>query len=329
MKALVTGAGGFLGYSIARLLCEHDVDVRGYSRRRHAKLDALGIEQFTGDLTNLEALTKAVSNCDTVFHVAAKAGVWGPWREYYDTNVIGTRFVIKACQKADVPRLVFTSSPSVTFAGLDQEGIDEKAPYPREFLAHYPHTKMLAEREVLAANSPELATVSLRPHLIWGPDDPHLIPRLIQRARAGKLKRIGKEDKLVDTTYVENAAIAHLQAAEKLSFNSAISGKAYFLSQGEPEPLWTFVNRVMRAAGAPQITRTVSPRLAYFAGAMMEMYYQLTGKKGEPPMTRFVAKQLSTSHWFNLSAARKDFGYNPIITTEQGIERMSAWLKTL
>ena len=329
MKALVTGGGGFLGYAVARLLSKNQIDVRSYSRGRHAKLDALGVEQFAGDLTDLTSLTKAADDCEIVFHVAAKAGVWGPWKEYFDTNVLGTRNVLAACRQARVPRLVFTSSPSVTFAGTDQDGINEAAPYPTHFLAHYPHSKAMAEREVLAANSPELATVSLRPHLIWGPDDPHLIPRLVERARAGKLRRIGRADKLVDTTYVENAALAHLQAADKLAFHSPVSGKAYFLSQGEPEPLWDFINRVMAGAGLPEVRKTVSPWVARTAGALLEKYDSLRGLPGEPPMTRFVARQLSTSHWFDLSAAKRDFGYEPVISTAKGFEKMAGWLRAL
>ncbi|WP_020468626.1 NAD-dependent epimerase/dehydratase family protein [Zavarzinella formosa] len=329
MNALVTGGGGFLGFAVVKLLREHGHTVRSYSRQRHSKLDALSVEQYAGDLTDLSSLTKAIDGCDTVFHVAAKAGVWGPWRDYFATNVTGTRNILTACRTASVPRLVFTSSPSVTFAGEDQEGINEKVPYPATFLAHYPHTKAIAEQEVMAANSPELATVSLRPHLIWGPDDPHLIPRLVERAKAGKLRRIGHASKLVDTTFVDNAAMAHLQTAKKLAPGSPVAGKAYFLSQGQPEPLWDFINRVMRVAALPEVTKTVSPRLALTAGAVLETAYRLTGRTAEPPMTRFVARQLSTSHWFDLTAARRDFGYSPQVSTAKGFELMADWLKSL
>lgn len=329
MTALVTGGGGFLGFAVVKHLREYGYAVRSYSRHRYAKLEALGVEQHSGDLTDLPVLLTAVAGCDTVFHVAAKAGVWGPWRDYFATNVTGTRNVIAACRAASVPKLIFTSSPSVTFAGEDQEGIDERAPYPTHFLAHYPHTKAIAEQEVMAANSPTLATVSLRPHLIWGPDDPHLIPRIIERARAGKLRRIGHAPKLVDTTFVDNAATAHLQAADKLAPGSAVAGKAYFLSQGEPEPLWDFINRVLNLAGLPAVTSMVSPRVAYMAGAILETAFRVTGRTSEPPMTRFVARQLSTSHWFDLSAAKKDFGYDPKISISEGFERMGGWLESL
>jgi 2-alkyl-3-oxoalkanoate reductase len=361
MKALVTGGGGFLGSAIVRLLRERGDAVRSFSRGTYPALDALGVEQVRGDLGDANAVAKATAGCDIVFHVAAKAGVWGSWREYYDANVVGTENVIAACRATGIRRLVFTSSPSVTFAGVDQNGVNESEPYPTKFLAHYPHTKALAEQAVLKANGPDLATVALRPHLIWGPGDPHLIPRLVERARAGKLKRIGQESKLVDTIYVDNAAVAHLQAADQLAqtsgsrsgarsaseasvsslacasgsaggdnlLNSAsasaspVAGKAYFLSQGEPVPLWDFVNRVLAVAGLPPVTKSVPVRLAYTVGAVLENAYRILRFRGEPPMTRFVAKQLSTAHWFDLTAARRDFGYAPAISTDEGLRRLN------
>src|SRR5262245_33608229 len=241
MKALVTGGGGRLGGEIGRMLGERGDSVRSSSRSTYLKLEASGAEQVRGDLSDPAAVATAAEGCDIVFHVAAKAGVWGRWEEYYQANVLGTDNVIAACRKHGIRRLVFTSSPSVTFAGVDQDGVDESEPYPDRYQAHYPHTKALAEQRVHAANGPDLATVSLRPHLTWGPGDPHLIPRLIERARTGKLRRIGRRSKLVDTTYVENAALAHVQAADRLAVGSPLAGQVYFISQGAPEPLWDFV----------------------------------------------------------------------------------------
>lgn len=324
MKALVTGGGGFLGGAIVRLLRDRGDVVRSFSRGAYPALDALGVEQVRGDLVDPMAVAKAAEGCDVVIHAAAKAGVWGPLREYYQANVVGTANVIAACREHGIRRLVFTSSPSVTFAGVDQNGVNESEPYPTRFLAHYPETKAEAEQRILAANGPDLATVALRPHLIWGPGDPHLIPRLVQRARAGRLRRIGREPKLVDTTYVDNAAVAHVQAADRLAPGSRVGGKAYFISQGEPEPLWDFVNRLLGAAGLPPVTRTASPRLAYTVGAILERVYGLLRLRGEPPVTRFVAKQLSTAHWYDLTAAKNDLGYAPAVSTEVGMERLAA-----
>lgn len=327
MKALVTGGGGFLGGAIVRLLRERGDTVRSFSRQSYPALDALGVEQVRGDLSDRAAVQSAAARCDIVFHVAAKAGVWGPWSDYYRANVLGTENVIVACRANSIGRLIFTSSPSVTFAGIDQKGVDESESYPKRFLAHYPHTKALAEQAILAANGPELATVALRPHLIWGPGDPHLVPRLIERARAGRLKRVGRASKLVDTVYVDNAAAAHLLAADRLGPGSVVAGKVYFISQGEPEPLWDFVNKVLAAAGLPPMTRSVPAGVAYATGAILEGLYRLLRLRGEPPMTRFVARQLSTAHWFDLTAARRDLGYVPAVSTEEGLNRLAASLK--
>jgi 2-alkyl-3-oxoalkanoate reductase len=327
MKALVTGGGGFLGGAIVRLLRERGDSVRSFSRGTYPSLDSLGVEQARGNLSDPVAVSAAAKGCDIVFHVAAKAGVWGPWREYYDANVIGTRNVIAACREHGIRKLVFTGSPSATFAGKDQDGVDESEPYPKRFLAHYPHTKAIAEQELLAANGLELATVSLRPHLIWGPGDPHIIPRIIERAKAGKLRRIGTRPLLVDTTYIDNAAVAHLQAADRLDIGSPIAGKAYYISQGEPEPIWDFITKVLDAAGLPPVNRSISPTLAYFAGMASEVFYRLLRLGGEPTVTRFVAKQMSTAHWYDLTAARRDLGYSPAVSTEQGLKRIGDWLR--
>ncbi|HKA07645.1 MAG TPA: NAD-dependent epimerase/dehydratase family protein [Gemmataceae bacterium] len=327
MKALVTGGGGFLGGEIVRLLRERGDDVRSFSRRGHSALDALGVEQVHGDLADADAVAAAAHGCDIVFHVAAKTGVWGRWGGYYTANVVGTKNVLAACRKHGIPRLVFTSSPSVTFAGKDQNGVNESEPYPALYLAHYPHTKALAEQEVLAANGPELATVALRPHLIWGPGDPNLIPQLVGRARSGRLRRIGNGTNLVDTTYVENAAIAHLQAADLLAPGSPVAGRAYYLSQGEPQPLWKFADRILGCAGLPPVTRGVSTRLAYAAAVAIERIHRLLPFIGDPPITRFVVRQLSTAHWFDLTAAKRDFGYVPKISTEEGLRRIAEWFK--
>jgi 2-alkyl-3-oxoalkanoate reductase len=324
MRALVTGGGGFLGSAIVRRLLAGGHAVRSLARGHSPALERLGVEQVQGDVADAATVGRAVAGCDVVFHVAAKAGVWGPAAEYHAANVVGTENVIAACRKRGVGRLVFTSSPSVVTAGHDIAGGDESLPYPRRYLAHYPRTKAEAERAVLAANGPGLATVSLRPHLIWGPGDNHLIPRLIERAKADKLRIVGDGTNKVDVTYVDNAAAAHVLAADRLEPGSPVVGKAYFISQGEPVVLWQFVNRVLALAGLPPVTRRVSLRKAYIAGAMLETAYRLLGRKDEPRMTRFLAVQLGTSHWFDISAARRELGYEPALSTEQGLGRLKA-----
>jgi nucleoside-diphosphate-sugar epimerase len=326
VRALVTGGGGFLGGAIVRQLRDRGDTVRSFSRHHYDELENLGVEQRRGDLADAAAVADAVEGCDLVFHVAAKAGVWGPADEYFRANVVGTRNVLAACRRHGVRRLVFTSSPSVIGSGRDIHGDNESLPYPGEYTAEYPRTKAIAEAEVLRSNCPELATVALRPHLIWGPGDPHLLPRLIVRAKAGRLRQVGDGQNTVDITYVDNAAAAHLLAADRLVAGSPIAGRAYFISQGEPVPLWPFINQVLELAGVPPATRRMPAGLAYTAGTMFEALYKLFRIRSEPPMTRFLAQQLSTSHWFDISAARRNLGYVPVISTDEGLRRLATWL---
>lgn len=326
MRALVTGGGGFLGRAIVERLLARGDTVRSFSRGPYPDLEALGVEVRQGDLVDARAVTDAVQGCDIVFHVAAKAGIWGPYPDYFRTNVVGTRNVLAACRSGAVRRLVYTSSPSVVFNGRDMEGVDESVPYARHFEAPYPRTKALAERLVLQANSAELATVALRPHLIWGPGDNHLVPRILARARAGRLQRIGDRPNRIDATYIDNAADAHLLAGDRLAPGSPIAGKAYFIAQDEPLPLWELVNRILQAGGLPPVTRTVAPGFAYAAGWIGELVHRVLGLESEPPMTRFVARELATAHWFDLSAARRDLGYHPAVSTEEGLRRLEQWL---
>ena len=320
MKALVTGGGGFLGLAIVRGLRQRGAEVRSFSRHAHAALDALDVEQHRGDVADATAVAAAIEGCDVVFHAAARPGIWGAYEEYHQTNVAGTQHVIAACRRHGVRRLVYTSSPSVVFDGRDMEGVDESVPYPASFAAHYPRTKALAEQLVRAANGAQLATVSLRPHLIWGPGDNYLLPGLAARARAGQLTRIGSRPNLVDTVYVDNAADAHLLAADRLSPGSPIAGKVYFISQGEPVPLWEMVNRLLDAAGAPRVTRAIPVPLALLLAWGFETAHRLTRNPREPRLTRFVVHQLSTAHWFDISAARHDLGYAPAISISEGLQ---------
>ena len=327
MKCLVTGGGGFLGLAIVKQLHSHGHTIRTFQRGRYPELDALGVESVQGDITDAAAVNAAVQGAEAVFHVAAKPGVWGMYADFHAPNVIGTQNVIAACRAAKVTRLIFTSSPSVVFTGNNENGITESAPYSKRFLAHYPKTKAIAERLVMGANSTELATVSLRPHLIWGPNDPHLVPRILERARIGRLSMIGNRKNLVDSTYIDNAAHAHVLAAERLEPGSAIAGKAYFISNGEPIPMADLIRRILGAAGIEPVIPTLNSHLAYAAGTAMELTHKLLRLKHEPLLTRFVARQLSTAHWFDISAAKRDLGYEPQVTIEEGMRRLSKSLR--
>ena len=327
MKALVTGGGGFLGGAIVRRLLQEGYAVRSFSRGSYPQLQSLGVEVLQGDLADAQGVQEACRLCQVVFHVAAKAGLWGKDDAYYQTNVTGTENVIAACRTLGISRLVYTSTPSVVFDGHDLEGVDESVPYAEHYKAAYPATKATAERMILAANDEQLATVALRPHLIWGPGDTHLVPGIIARGRAGRLRTIGKSRNLVDFTYVENAALAHLLAGDRLSPGSPIAGRAFFISQGEPVPLWDFINRILEAANLPTVTRSISPGFAHVAGWLCEVLYRTLRLRGEPPMTRFLAEELATSHWFNITAARQELGYQPRVSVEEGLRRLKAWLE--
>ncbi|MBR9981795.1 MAG: NAD-dependent epimerase/dehydratase family protein [Desulfatitalea sp.] len=321
---LVTGGGGFLGGAIVRQLVGNAERVRSFSRGRYPDLEALGVEQVQGDLADADAVKRACEGVEAVFHVAAKPGVWGPYETYHQANVTGTQNVIDACRQCGVRRLIHTSSPSVVFDGRDMEGVDESVPYPDHYEAHYPRTKALAEQAVLAAARQGLPAVALRPHLIWGPGDNHLAPRLLARAR--RLRRVGDGTNKVDTIYIDNAAHAHVLAEARLRENPALSGRVYFISQDHPIPLWDMVDHILAAGGLPPVRKTISPTMATFAGAAFETIYKLLGIRTEPPMTRFVAGELATAHWFNIAAAKRDLGYTPLVSTEEGLRRLTDWL---
>ena len=327
MKTLVTGGGGFLGQAIVRGLLASGAGVRSFSRQTYEELGRLGVEQMPGDLADPRALSSAIHGCDIVFHVAAKPGIWGDYSDYHRTNVVGTANVIAACRQQAVRRLIYTSSPSVVFDGRDVEGADESLPYPAHYEAHYPRTKALAEQAVIAANDAQLATVCLRPHLIWGPGDNHLLPRLVARARAGQLRRIGSRQNLIDTIHVDNAADAHLLAADRLAPGSPVAGKVYFISQGEPVPLWEMVNRLLQAAGAPPVTRSIPRSLALALAWGFETAHRVTRNPREPRLTRFVVRELSSAHWFDISAARRDLGFTPRISIAAGLAQLQTALR--
>ncbi len=327
MKALVTGGGGFLGEAIVRKLRARGDDVTSFSRGHYPAIEALGARTVQGDVADAGAVLRAADGADLVFHVAAKPGVWGPAEAYEAANVRGTENVLEACRRHGIRRLVHTSSPSVVFGGHDEAGVDESVPYPGRYLAHYPRTKAISERAVLAANSADLATVALRPHLIWGPGDNHLVPRIVGRAKAGKLRLVGGGTNLVDHVYVDNAADAHLAAADRLAPGSAVAGKAYFVTNGEPLPIAELIGRILEAAGLPRERRSVSPAVAYAAGTVAEVVFKALKIESEPRMTRFLARQLSCAHWYDISAARRDLGYEPAVSTEEGMRRLATSLR--
>jgi nucleoside-diphosphate-sugar epimerase len=323
---LVTGGGGFLGTALVRLLRQRGLVVRSLARRFYPHLEVLGVEQLQGDIADARTVERAVAGSTTIFHTAAKAGIWGPRAEYERINVAGTRNVISAAMARGARRIIFTSSPSVIFNGSDLAGVNESMPYPIRYEAAYPETKARAEKLILAASGPALATISLRPHLIWGPGDNNLLPRIIARAERGQLRRIGGGDPVIDPIYIDNAAEAHLLAADRLEPCAAIAGRTYFVTQGETISLWEMINRLLYAARLAPVARSVWRPLALAAAGMMELAYRIAGQDDEPPMTRFLVRQLSTTHWFDITAARRDLGYEPRVSIAEGLHRLDEWL---
>ena len=322
MKAFVTGGGGFVGSAIVRQLVDKGVEVAVYGRNHYPHLKKLNVLQFQGDILDSDLLIRFMQGYDTVFHVAAKAGIWGPKHEFEQTNVTGTRNVIGACFANNIQSLVYTSTPSVVFNRRDISGADERLPYAKRFLCYYASSKAVAEQMVLVSNSEVLKTCAIRPHLVWGPGDPHLIPRLIARGKAKKLKQVGNGLNMVDISYVDNVADAHILAAENLFSSATAAGNAYFISQGEPVNLWDWINTLFQRLDIEPVTKKINAKPAYIIGTLLEGIYMWFSLEKEPRMTRFLAEQLAKSHYFSIDNARNDLGYEPRISTEEGMNRL-------
>lgn len=349
----LTGASGFIGGKLAERLLAAGRPVRALARRPLPALEKLGAEIVPGDLHDAAALRRGCAGATTVFHVAGRVGVWGPDADFFRVNVEGTRHVIAACRAAGVPRLVYTSSPSVVYHGGDLAGVDESAPLCTAAPCAYPTSKAAAERLVTAANDAALATVSLRPHLVWGPGDQNVVPRVLALARKGRLKIVGSGKNLVDCTHITNVVDAHLLAeqalgkchiisdtspggapgtchllSDKSAGSANVGGRAYFITNGEPVVLWDWINELLRGVGLPEIQKHVPLGTAYRLGGVLETLWRVLPLQGEPPMTRFVAKELATDHWFKIDAARRDLGYTPRVTMAVGTAELIAHYKT-
>lgn len=323
MRILITGGGGFLGSHLARRLHGRGDEVTVLGRRPYPHLGP-SIRCIQADIRDREAVTRAFAgHQNVVFHTAAIPGIWGDYAEFYRTDVVGTENVIAACQLQGVQKLIYTSSPSVVFGRTDMEGVDESAPYPETYLCHYAQTKALAEQRVMQANGRDgLTTVCLRPHLIWGPGDPHLVPRLVDRAGKGRLVRVGDGANRVDLIYIDNAVEAHVLAGDRLVPEGPLAGQCYFISDGEPVVLWDWIGEVLEQLGLPPVRRSVSLKTAMRLGALLESIYRMLGIRQEPAMTRFLAAQLATSHYFDISRAQRDFAYRPVVSREEGMRRL-------
>ena len=328
MKALVTGGGGFLGRAIVEMLLGRGDQVRFMARNHYPKIEALGAEGIQGDIRDLDVVVNACMGMDAVFHTAAKAGIWGDYHEYHEINVKGTQNVMTACQRRGVGRLVYTSSPSVVFNMMDECGIDETAPYPEVWYNPYSETKAIGEKAVLLASGKNgLLSCSLRPHLIWGPRDNHLIPRLIERARKGILRKVGLGKNKVDLTYIDNAAMAHLLACDAMS-STRVAGEAYFISDDNPVVLWDWFDALFEHLAIPKVRKRVPAWMAYGVGYCLEQKHKLLKDRSEPLMTRFLARALTCSHYYNIGKAKRDFKYRPGISNKEGLRRTVEHFRT-
>ena len=324
MKTLVTGGGGFVGGAVCRRLHSLGHDVTALGRRPNPAFAAAGIRTAVHDLTAADAavaLTELLAGVDCVFHTAAHVKMWGPRDTFMRGNVGATENVIAACRAAGVARLVFTSSPSVVATDHDLRGIDESQPYPDRYRALYPETKAAAERAVLAAHGPGLRTIALRPHLIFGPGDTNLVPTILKRARAGRLVQVGDGTNLVDLTFIDDCVSAHLLAASALDETQAAGGRPFFISQGTPVPLWEWIGRVLALHNVPPVRRRISAATARLLAMVAETAWRTGRLASDPPLTRFLAEEMSTHHYFDIGAARRDLGYEPSCTVWEATER--------
>jgi nucleoside-diphosphate-sugar epimerase len=320
-KFLVSGGGGFLGQALCKALKARGDEVYALCRGSYPELEAKGIKVIRHNIENPLPESLADIKFNGVFHVASKVEMWGPYDSFFKTNVEGTRNIIQFCKYAGILRLVYTSSPSVIADDSHASGIDESYPYPEKHLAPYPATKALAEQEVLGSYSDRLFTIALRPHLIWGPGDRHLVPTVISRAKSGRLVQVGNGKNLVDTSFIEDCVTAHLKAMAALVANPKCRGRAYFISQGEPVQLWSWINRILELNHLPKVTRRVSAPLAKFLGVLCEIGVRILPGNREPFLTRFLASQMSRDHYFNIKAARRDLGYEPKYSIEAALQR--------
>lgn len=323
---LLTGATGFLGSRLLARLRSAGRPVVIVSRSPRPELSSVGVRVVVGSLHDPAVAAQAVRGAETVFHVAARVGVWGDLADFQRDNVDATRVLIDAARAAGARKFIYTSTPSVVYNGRDLAGADESLPLTERCPSPYPLTKARAERLALAASSPAFRVCALRPHLIWGVGDPHLVPRILARARAGRLAIVGRGDNRVDMVHIDNAVEAHLLAESALGAPDAnpgaAAGRAYFITNAEPVRLWDWINDLLTRLGEPAIKRRVPLPAAYTLGAVAEVFWRTLRRTGEPPMTRFIAAELAKDHWFDPSAARRDLGYHPAKTMAEGTDEL-------
>lgn len=329
VRAVVTGGTGFLGSRIVELLLARGDEVWSLGRRHAPGLESLGARVLIADIRDREAVRRVLVGSDVLFHAAAKVGQWGPKGDFHRTNLDGTRHVLAAARAAGTPRFIHTSSPSVVGYVKDIAGGGPDLPLAAHHETPYAETKAAAERLVMAENGASFRTVILRPHLVFGPGDPHLLPRFLDRARRGILRRVGDGRNRVDLTYIDNAAWAHLDAADAVCREvCTCAGRAYFIGNGEPVLFWEWLAHLLRELGLPPARGAISVRTARLLGRVLEGLWQVGRLPGEPPITRFVAEALARSHWYDMKPAQQDLGYWPRVSMDDATGRTIAWLRS-
>jgi nucleoside-diphosphate-sugar epimerase len=325
VRVLVTGASSLIGIGVVRSLASRGDEVVCLQRRRAVELDDVhGVEQVLADIRSPDAVTAAAVGCDAVVHLAAKVGVVGSWDDYRAVNVDGTAHVLAAAERAGIGRVVHVSSPSVAHGGEPIVGAGAERPVVGRSAAWYPESKAMAELLALDAVSDRLGVVAIRPHLVWGPGDTQLVGRIVDRARAGRLALVGGGRSLVDTTYVDNAVDALVAALDAVGPDAQCSGRAYVVANGEPRTIRELVAGICAAADVPFAPRDVPLRAGIAAGAVVERIWPWLRRDDEPPLTRFLAEQLGTAHWFDPRPARDDLGWTPAVGIDEGLRRLAA-----
>jgi len=317
MRILVTGASGMLGRATVRALSAGGHDVTVLQRRP----SGLEVREVRGDVADPDVVRGAARGQDAVVHLAAKVDVVGRWADYERTNVQGTRAVVEACRSAGTGRLVYVSSPSVAHAGQPLVGASAGPADPARARGPYSRSKALAEQLALGADGPDLAVLAVRPHLVWGPGDTQLVARLVARAEARRLPVLGSGAALIDTTYVDNAVDALVAAVDRCG---PAHGEAVVVSNGEPRPVAEILARVCRAAGLPGPSRRVPAPVGRLAGAVLDRVWATTGWQDTPPITRFLAEQLTTAHWFDQRRTREMLRWSPAVGLDEGFRRLAA-----
>jgi nucleoside-diphosphate-sugar epimerase len=325
MKVLVTGAGSLLLGGIAQQLASRGDEVVCFQRRENETTHS-NITTFAGDIRDRGAASEAASGCDAIIHGAARVGVMGSWEDFYSTNVDGTTNVLRAAEEHHIARLVYVSTPSVAHVGRSIEGDVATPATTGRKRTFYAESKAIAEILALQANSAELGVVALRPHLVWGPGDTQLVGRIVDRARQGRLVMVGSGNALVDSTYIDNAISAHIAALDAIAPGARCSGKAYVISNGEPRTVNELMSRICLAAGVEFSPKHVPAVIARSIGSVVERIWPLI-RKDEPPITRFVAEQLGTAHWFDQRPAQEDLNWKPQVSLDEGFARLAKWFQ--